>query len=206
MALTAKERQDFVDALRKNGAGDVELMSGTVVAGSVNADAKTCSVEVLWMDEPIEDVLLNVIESNVKGCYAIPADGSIVHLCSIDGPGIYAIVRCEEIKEVHVDVAELIKVKVAELDIAAGDRKLNGKNGAWVFDGGNNGGVPVSSKVAKRLSGVEQQVNTILQILKATTIPLAPSGTYAFASLYASVNPITPTTQEADIANNELKH
>ena len=82
-----------------------------------------------------------------------------------------------------------------------------------VWLGGEYEGVPIvkhptnSNKgLLKKINNLENQINDILQVLKTTTIPLAPSGTYAFASLYASILPLTPITSQTDIEHPNIKH
>jgi hypothetical protein len=71
--------------------------------------------------------------------------------------------------------------------------------------GTEHGGLVKVSELVDKLNNLENQVNDILTTLKNTTIPLAPSGTYPFAPLYASINNLTPT-QIADIENDKVKH
>ena len=82
-----------------------------------------------------------------------------------------------------------------------------------VWLGGEYDGVPIvkhptnSNKgLLKKINNLENQINDILQVLKTTTIPLAPSGTYPFASLYASILPLTPITSQTDIEHPNIKH
>ena len=58
----------------------------------------------------------------------------------------------------------------------------------------------------KKINNLENLVNSILNALKTTTIPLAPSGTYPFAPLYAAINEITPITSESDLVNDLVVH
>lgn len=71
--------------------------------------------------------------------------------------------------------------------------------------GSTHGGLVKVSELVDKLNNLENQCNDILTTLKNTTIPLAPSGTYPFAPLYASINNLTPT-QVADIENQNCKH
>jgi hypothetical protein len=71
--------------------------------------------------------------------------------------------------------------------------------------GTEHGGLVKVSELVDKLNNLENQVNDILTTLKNTTIPLAPSGTYPFAPLYASINNLTPT-QISDIENDKVKH
>ena len=74
------------------------------------------------------------------------------------------------------------------------------------LNGDSYGGIGKTEEIAKKISNLETQVNNILNTLKTTTIPLAPSGTYPFAPLYATINAITPTTTQSDISNTEIVH
>jgi hypothetical protein len=74
-----------------------------------------------------------------------------------------------------------------------------------VLMGGDNKGLVKVIELKNKLNAVENQMNSILNVLKTTSIPLAPSGTYPFAPLYASINPLTPT-QQIDIENPLIQH
>lgn len=74
-----------------------------------------------------------------------------------------------------------------------------------IFMGGEHEGLVKVVELKNKLNAVENQLNNILTTLKNTTIPLAPSGTYPFAPLYASLNNLTPT-QQSDIENTLIKH
>jgi hypothetical protein len=72
--------------------------------------------------------------------------------------------------------------------------------------GDDNGGLVKVSELVDKINRVENQVNNILNVLKTTVIPLAPSGTYPFAPLYASILDITPLTQVNDLENKTVQH
>ncbi len=74
-----------------------------------------------------------------------------------------------------------------------------------ILMGGDNKGLVKVVELKNKLNAVENQMNSILNVLKATSIPLAPSGFYSFLPLYASINPLTPT-QQADIENPLIQH
>jgi hypothetical protein len=73
-----------------------------------------------------------------------------------------------------------------------------------VYNGGGNGGMVLVKELVKKINALEELTNTLLNTLKTTTIPLAPSGTYPFAPLYASVDPIVPVTVESDLSNDKI--
>lgn len=74
-----------------------------------------------------------------------------------------------------------------------------------ILMGGDNKGLVKVVELKNKLNALENQMNSILNVLKTTSIPLASSGTYPFAPLYASINPLTPT-QQTDIENPLIKH
>lgn len=74
------------------------------------------------------------------------------------------------------------------------------------LNGDNEDGLVKVNDLVTKLNNLENLVNNILTTLKTTTIPLAPSGTYPFAPLYAAFNLIAPITNKTDIENNKVKH
>ena len=72
------------------------------------------------------------------------------------------------------------------------------------FNDGENDGIPLVNPLVSKINALESQINSILAILKTTVIPLAPTGTYPFATLYASVNPIAPVTNKNDLQNPDI--
>jgi hypothetical protein len=72
-----------------------------------------------------------------------------------------------------------------------------------ILMGGDNKGLVKVVELKNKLNALENQLNSVLTILKATVIPTATP--YPFAPLYASINPLTPT-QQTDIENPLIKH
>lgn len=91
--------------------------------------------------------------------------------------------------------------------ISVNDFDINVKNTFKIsanltqFNGGNNGGLPMSPDVTERLNLIENQQNEILDILKAIIVPTTTP--YPFAPLFAGVNDLIPT-EESDIANPDI--
>lgn len=84
--------------------------------------------------------------------------------------------------------------------------KILAKKDVIEFNDGSNGGLVKVKELVEKINSLENQLNTILSTLKATTIPLAPTGTYPFLPLYSNIQPILPITLEADIKNDKVKH
>ena len=79
------------------------LMSGKIVAGGVDTGGMTVKV-LLSVDEdvPTEDIFLNVVLSNVGGCYGIPADNADCIVAEIDGPGRWELIRASSYTKVVI--------------------------------------------------------------------------------------------------------
>ncbi len=72
------------------------------------------------------------------------------------------------------------------------------------FNDGDNGGVPISSKVADKLNSIENKINEIISVMSSVTIPLAPSGTFPFAPIFQGVQTLINTSEE-EIHNEKIK-
>jgi hypothetical protein len=91
--------------------------------------------------------------------------------------------------------------------IQVGDSSFTIENdGKMQLNDGSYDGLVKVKELTDKINALENLVNNLLNTLKATTIPLAPSGTYPFAPLYASFNPIQPITQQSDIENINITH
>lgn len=87
------------------------VMSGTVVAGSVDMSACTCSVllSVDDADSPAtEGVLLNGVSGNINGVLCFPADGSNVWVAEIDGPGKWGIIKTSDLVKMVVTISNVV--------------------------------------------------------------------------------------------------
>jgi hypothetical protein len=74
------------------------------------------------------------------------------------------------------------------------------------LNGDNYDGLVKINDLVNKLNALENLVNNILTTLKATTIPLAPSGTYPFAPLYTAFSNIAPITSKNDLENQTVLH
>jgi hypothetical protein len=117
----------------------------------------------------------------------------VVRLMSVVDDGILIMPKIGSIVSVlQSDKYDPIIVQFSEVD------KI-------ILMGGDNKGLVKVIELKNKLNAVENQLNNILNVLKSTSIPLAPSGTYPFAPLYTSINTLTPT-QQADIENPLITH
>ena len=140
-----------------------EIISGTVVPGSIDSDQLTISVQSSDDGKPIEGVMLNALTENNNGMILFPADGSNVIISSIDGPGEWCIIRASEITKAVITIGNV----VYEMD---GDH-VNIQNGHVVFN--------ISDSVFKMNTPSEslfQLLKDCFTYLTQLTVP-TPSGT-----------------------------
>ena len=103
-----------------------EIISGTVVPGSVDTDQLTISVQPSDDSKPIEDVMLNTVTEDNNGMILFPLEGSNVIIASIDGPGEWGLIRASEITKAIVTIENV----TYEMDSS----QINIQNGNVVFN------------------------------------------------------------------------
>lgn len=157
--------------------------------------------------ELIENIVADKFKSDARLCSVISVDGSTCTVETLDTE--------VELKEVRLQTEAsngvLLTPKVGSFVVvvpmtdfefvvvmysAIAEIKL--------LDGSFGGLVKVNDLVTK-VNNLETQVNNLLSALQGVTIPLAPSGTYPFAPVFASFTPLTPTVA-SDIENNKITH
>lgn len=178
----------IAEGLRKL-SGATRIGAGKTIIGVVQStqNEKTATVTVDGLDIP--DVLLMVVESGAEQSFlVVPKDGSNV-LVSTTDDGVRHIVSVEIAERIYlkakgksIDLSEIIKI-----------------------NGDSEGGLVKSSEVADSINAVIDKVNQILQVLMSISVLLAPSGTYPFAPLFASVQPLSPV-QPNKFENTNVKH
>ena len=103
-----------------------EIISGIMVAGSLNTSANTISVQPSGGGKPIEGVLLNSFAGNNNGLMLFPADNSHVIIGSIDGPGEWGLISASEITKAIITIGSV----VYNMD----ESQVNIQNGNVVFN------------------------------------------------------------------------
>lgn len=182
--------RDIIYAIRKI-AGVDGIKKAQIVMGTVTAiNGNTCNVEVTLGDacQSITDVNLNSAAND--GFTLYPENGSDILIALMPDNSAYMI-ACEDITKT-----------VCYID---NNNKYEFDSNGFIWNGGNNGGLVKVIELTQKVNNLEDLVNNLLTVLKSTTIPLAPSGTYPFAPLYAAYNPLTPTVRN-DIEDTKIKH
>lgn len=156
-----------------------------VQVGSVTSVSESdCSCEIKLLNGiDLFDVNLKSIIDNDNGLVLFPKVNSKVLVCLIDNNPKNAFV-------VAFDELEKVTMKVE----------------SFIINDGDNKGLVKLTKLVEKVNALENLLNNVLTTLKATTIPLAPSGSYPFAPLFAAYNNITPITTESDLENTKVKH
>jgi len=131
------------------------IMSGTIVAGSVDEDAMTVTVELSVddADVPTEAINLNVVLNNVAGAYGIPADGAYCLVAEVDGP----------------DKWELLKASAYTKIVCKADTLIQ-------FNDGSKGGLVEIQKLKDNLKAIHDYIFTTLQPAIASGITAVGAG------------------------------
>lgn len=142
-----------------------EIISGTVVAGSIDERLYTMSVAISNGSTIINGVILNTISGESKGLFVIPKDNSHVIIGSTDGTGEWTLLKVSEIEKLTV-VTEKVKF---EID----DNGVEMQNDNLAFSMGD-----LSFKIK---SGSESLYKLLQDLIKALTLLTVntPSGVSA---------------------------
>lgn len=171
-----------------SGKGEQYYIVGIVT--SVNEGERTCSVQTISNEGELTLSEVNLMAETDDGLLMIPAIDSTV-IVSYSEKVNYFVALYSELQKVVMIVGD------SGIEMAPDKITLND---------GSYGGLVKVEDLVKKINGLENLVNSILQTLKTTVIPLASSGTYPFAPLYSSTNPIAPITNRNDIENKTVIH
>ena len=123
------------DGIRRLTHKPFEIISGTVIAGSV--DNVSCTMSVMPSDslDPIDGVLLNVITNNGNGLILFPADGSNVIIGSVDGPGQWALLQANEIEKAKIKIGDVaLEMNSAQVKILNNRVEFNMSDTVFKFN------------------------------------------------------------------------
>ena len=165
--------QDIADPDRSH---QFPVMTGVVVADSVDLEAMTCDV-TLSSGVVAGGVLLNGITESTLGVIPIPTDGSLVWVAALDGASKYGVVRCSSVLKVLVAIGDV----TGEVS----DGKVYWKQGAGelTMQGGK-------ISVKNGSTDLKTVLNNILSHVQAITVPtgVGPSGVPINAADFVSDN------------------
>ena len=161
---------------------------------------KKSLIQILGLDGIYQDVIpckVVSVEDNLCQCTTLAGEKEIVDVrisSEVDATNLLVIPS--------VDSA----VMVGMIDDVNGVVVMYGKLDSIALRGAQFGGLVEVVGLVNKINALENLVNNILNTLKSTTIPLAPSGTYPFAPLYALLTDIAPITVRGDIENTNVTH
>jgi len=115
-----------------------EIVSGTVVPGSIDMEQYTISVQPSDGSDPIESVMLNAISADGNGMILYPIDGSSVIIGTIDGPGEWTILKaCDLVKIVVMIGANVIEMDTNQIVFTQGSAMLTMTGGKFSMKNGS---------------------------------------------------------------------
>lgn len=162
--------------LIQKNAGTYNAQGWVFTAEVTSVSGDLCNVKI--GDFELSEIRLNAIENGSKnGILIKPAIGS------------------------KITVLDMSNGKFRDLQ-AIGFSEVE----SIIIMNGGNGGLVRSEIVYNKINALENQVNDILNKLKAVVIPLAPSGTYALSVDFGAMLPLSPVTGKTDFENDKVVH
>jgi hypothetical protein len=193
--LEAKIAELIQQIANKDAGKRFPVMSGKVVADSVDMGECTCSV-ILCNDtegEGTEGILLSGVSGNVNGVLYYPADDSDVWVAEIDGNGKWGVIK----------TSTLVKMVVT-----VGGSKLTVVDGTITLNDGSLDGLVKVIELTSKLNNVENKLNDLIGKWNAFCtgyVPGSPSTTGLPATLTTQTETTLTLTMQGDIENPHVK-
>jgi hypothetical protein len=152
-----------------------EIISGTVVPGSLDSGA--CTVSVLPSDGSgaIGGVMLNAVAGDENGFILFPEDGSNVIIGSVDGTGEWTLIKASDISKAVITIGNV----TYEMD----SNQVNIQNGSLVFN--------IGTGAFKMNTEGESLFQLLSDLMSAITTITYTNGSGAAALTPASLPTIT---------------
>ena len=177
MASASDNIRDLIQKLAQTGD---EMYSVVGEVSEVDETARTCTVQPANGTAKIIGCRLQSGIDSESGFVMVPKDGSNVVVSFLNKDAGF-VTLMDEVDKIIIDCDDV------------------------AFNGGDNGGLVISGETASKLNDIENKVNSILNTLKGVTVPLAPTGSYPFAPLFASITDLA-NTSASDLENDKIKH
>lgn len=163
----------------------------TYVCKVTGINAATCDVIRVYDDKEIKAVRLNAHILEKSGLIISPKQGSFVLVTSIDG-NQYFVSQFSEVERITLDVdAEII------------------------INGGANGGMVLSEKIATELNRVIDRCNDIVATINSLAVAMTGTGTAPVlgeslgSAITAAISPIFVSLSQSEkttFENDKIKH
>lgn len=165
----------------KSVTRQLQVIDGTITA--VDKTAYTCDVEVgdSFGTTTYHDVILRVLKNTQASVIEIPTVGAACTIYFTDGNlGRPRLFMVNESEELLVNCPQV------------------------VFNGGAQGGLPVTPSLVTRLNNIENLLNTFFELFNSHTHPVISVGSETGVSVPQQTVTLTPT-KRADIENTKIK-
>lgn len=139
-----------------------EIISGTMVSGSLDSAAGTISVQPTGNGMPITNVRLGSITGTDGGIVITPANGSVVVIGSIDGPGEWTLLKASDIASATIKTNNVL----LQLD----GNGITLQNGTLEFAAGAS-----QFKINSPSESLHQLLHDLVGHIAALTVP-TPAG------------------------------
>ncbi len=169
-----------------------EIISGTVVAGSVDATMYTMAVLPSDGSEAIEGVLLNAITNDENGVVLLPQDNSNVIIGSIDGPGEWTLLKASDL---------------ARVSVLLGSSKVTVTDGLIQFNNGSHGGLTITPELKTQLDKTTTLLSHLIAVING--VPIDEPGSGAPSALQAKLQLAIATDSlgsYSSIEDTTIKH
>lgn len=171
-----------------DGKEFMEFIGGEIV--SVDEKSRTCVVDCVVGESSIRIDPVRLSAEPNDGIIPVPAEGSIVVVAKTQRFGHYLFMTSDLDKWILV-IDDKNSFEISSSGI--------------VMNGGDLGGLPITSKTVSRLNNLENKVNLIISAIGAAPIAPTDGGATFKASLVSAIGaPLTPTIDQ-DIVNNNVK-
>jgi hypothetical protein len=152
-----------------------EIVSGSVVAGSVNEDDQTISVIPDGREGVIEGVMLCAVSAATDKVLWLPKEGSHVVIGSVDGPGNWILLKSSEVTKVLITIAN------TQCTISEAGVKI--ESGTTVIE------VESIIKIATASESLHAILNDLITAITLITVPTpaGPSGVPVNAATFNTI-------------------
>lgn len=184
--------EQFIAALKGNISTKDDGFPPVVQAVVVEAGPSFCKVKLTDNDLELQDVMYSATADNKNGFILIPKENTNVLIGTIGGDenSLY-IVAMDEVERVKLvmDTTTLVMDKEGT-----------------IFNGGGNGGLLISEKVAAAINAIKQDINLLKQAITAW-VPVPLDGGTAFKALATPwAGQILEDTVKTTLENDKINH
>lgn len=195
--------KEAVKRLSKDNTGFDAIIELATVK-SVDELAMTCDVYLFDNDMLIEGVKLKPVVAELAtdmGAVSFPEVKSNVLIGQINSnPGDLFVVCCSKVSKISLDAGSALKML---MDVQSGAMALD--LASLIFNGGNNGGLPLIKPLIAKLNQIEKSFNDLLADFKAHKHTGGTISGLTGPHDKQSQGKIAEVTKLADLENTKIK-